>query len=338
MPQFADPNTYRPQWRNLAVGAALFTIGLAKKDLLADSLVDGVAKAFGHTGGMPFCYAWVGALSYSLQLYFDFSGYSDMACGLAVLFGLRFPANFNSPYRAACMIDFWQRFHMTLTRYLTLYLFNPVALWVSRYRMAHGKSVSRKAIATAGGFLSMIAFPTFYTMGLAGVWHGAGLTFLVFGLLHAAYITINHAWRSFGPRVPKTEPHPVLRFATTLAKMALTYLAVVVAQVVFRADSLHTAFRFLGGMIGLYGFRPEPGQVSTVKVILLLGFFSIVWLMPNSLQILGRFQPTLSDIRPDSPISFQARANIGWGIALGVLALFALLAITGTTEFIYFRF
>jgi alginate O-acetyltransferase complex protein AlgI len=134
MPQFADPETYPFRLKNIALGATLFVIGLAKKDFIADSLAPQANAIFGNSANFSMIEAWTGALSYSLQLYFDFSGYSDMAIGLALLFGVRFPANFDSPYRAASIIDYWQRFHMTLTRYITLYVFNPISLWVSRQR------------------------------------------------------------------------------------------------------------------------------------------------------------------------------------------------------------
>jgi alginate O-acetyltransferase complex protein AlgI len=336
MPQFANPATFRFRWENLAVGAALFSIGLAKKLLIADQLIWNINLAFDVPQGPGFLAAWDGALSFSLQLYFDFSGYSDMACGLAILFGLRFPANFNSPYRAESIIDFWQRWHMTLTRYLTLYLYNPVALWVSRRRVAQGKSVSRKAISTLEGFLSMIALPTFYTMALAGIWHGAGLTFLVFGLLHATYLTINHAWRSFGRRVADQVLHPVHAALITCGKIALTYVAVVVAEVVFRATTVHHALNFLGGMAGLHGRNGYEG--GKTHFLLLAAAFAMVWTMPNSLQILDRFTPTLTKIKLDSLIVFQWKPNLAWAVIFALLAATAFMYVTGTTEFLYFRF
>ena len=348
MPQFADSKAYRFEWDNIAVGVALFVIGLTKKVVIADYFINTVADAFADVHGLPLFPAWDGALCYSLQLYFDFSGYSDMACGLALMFGIRFPANFNSPYRAASIIDFWQRWHMTLTRYLTLYLYNPIALWVSRRRVAQGKSVSRKAIATPSGFLSMIALPTFFTMFLAGVWHGAGLTFIIFGLLHALYLTINHAWRSFGPRIPEKPPHPAMHLIATVAKVALTYLAVLVAQVFFRASNVHTAFRLLAGMTGVYGFSVHaPNEVTVdvttphlaaMHVVFLFVLFLVAWFMPNSLQIVSKFNPTLSDIRPDSPVAFRGNRSVYWALGLGFVSAIALLEITGMTEFLYFRF
>jgi alginate O-acetyltransferase complex protein AlgI len=340
MPQFADPKTFQFRWRNMAVGSTLFIIGLTKKVVIADHFVGAVSATFAAVHQLPMVSAWQGVLSYSLQLYFDFSGYSDMACGLALLFGLRFPANFNSPYRAASIIDYWQRWHMTLTRYLTLYLYNPVALWVSRRRLAQGKAVSKKAISTPGGFLSMIAFPTFYTMILAGIWHGAGLQFLIFGLLHATYLTINHAWRSFGPRVPATPPHPVLRIAADFAKIALTFFAVLLAQVFFRAPSVHDAVAILRDMAGVHGLLDPsiPHRQVAETGLLLVTLFLIVWTMPNSLQILDRFEPTLSKLKFDSPLSFSWQPNLAWAFGVAIGAAVALLAVTGMTEFIYFRF
>jgi D-alanyl-lipoteichoic acid acyltransferase DltB (MBOAT superfamily) len=346
MPQFANPETYRLHFRNLAVGSTLFVMGLAKKVLFADHFAPFVGIVFSHPHDLGFFHAWEGVLSYSLQLYFDFSGYSDMACGLALLFGLRFPANFNSPYRAPNIIDFWQRWHMTLTRYITLYIFSPIALWVSRRRIAQGKSVAKKAISTPGGFLSMIALPTFFTMLLAGVWHGAGPTFLVFGLLHATYLIINHAWRSFGPRVPVQPPHPVLRVITDVAKIVLTYLAVVLAEIVFRAASLHDALRILHEMTGLDGFsyHGDPATVAEwdgstiVNPLLFFGLFGVVWFMPNSLQILDKFEPTLSKIVTGSLIRFEWRPTLAWSVMVGAVAVLTLLAATGMTEFLYFRF
>ncbi len=190
------------------------------------------------------------ALCYSLQLYFDFSGYSDMAIGLARMFNMRFPLNFNSPHKAASIIDHWQRWHMTLSRYLALYLYSPIALGVTRWRAKRGLGIARSAQATLGGFLSMVMFPTVVVMGLAGIWHGDGLQFLIFGLLHGTYLTINHAFRVFRPVHAKARAEGRLEHCS---KVLLTYLSVLVASVFFRAPSVHSATTLLQGMIGLHG-------------------------------------------------------------------------------------
>jgi alginate O-acetyltransferase complex protein AlgI len=343
MPQFADPDTYRLKIDKLAAGAMLFIMGLTKKLCVADQIRPAVVRLFTPGIDITFSNAWMGILAYSMQLYFDFSGYSDMAIGLALMFGVRFPLNFNSPYRAACIIDFWQRWHMTLTRYLTLYLYNPVTVWITRRRMAQGKPISGSGAKDLAGFSSMVMFPLFYTMILAGIWHGAGLQFFIFGLLHAAYLTINHGWRAFGPK-EKAGGSAFARRLTLVGEIALTYLAVLVAQVFFRSSSASEAIHILSAMAGFpqpglpLGYAPELPLEGRGMPLRLAVLFPIVWFLPNSAQILHRFQPTLSKLRMDSPIQFEWRPNLGWALAIAVMASADILLVTGTTEFLYFRF
>ena len=185
MPQFAQPENYRFKAENLSVGAILFVIGLAKKVLLADGIAPYADAGFAAPGELQFFGSWGASLCYALQLYFDFSGYSDMALGLAKMFGIRFPLNFNSPYKAGNIIEFWARWHMTLTRYITAYLYYPVAVAVNQWRTNRNLPVGSAGLKTAGGFAGSIALPTLFTMTLAGVWHGAGFQFVVFGLPRA---------------------------------------------------------------------------------------------------------------------------------------------------------
>ncbi|MGG1947195.1 MBOAT family O-acyltransferase [Trinickia sp. NRRL B-1857] len=206
MTQFAQGETYRLRAENISIGASVFTIGLAKKLLLADPIAPYADAGFAAPGALGALPAWGTALAYALQLYFDFSGYSDMAVGLAKMFGVRFPLNFNSPFKAASIIDFWQRWHMTLTRYLTAYLYYPLSMRINRRRASRGLPIGRAAQGSPSGFAATIAVPTFYTMGLAGIWHGAGLQYLIYGLLHAAYLTVNHAWRNW--RASRGGPAP----------------------------------------------------------------------------------------------------------------------------------
>jgi alginate O-acetyltransferase complex protein AlgI len=361
MPQFADPSTYRLKIENITVGATLFIMGLFKKVVIADRFAPLANDLFANPQGIGFFHAWYAAFTYAMQLYFDFSGYSDMAVGLARLFGVVFPANFDSPFRAPCTIEFWQRWHMSLTRYLTQYLYSPVALWVTRRRMAQGKPIAKKGISTLEGFLSMIAFPTFFTMGLIGIWHGAGIQFLIFGLLNGFYLTVNHAWRSFGPRAP-ADLHPAARALIDAGKIWLTFLAFVVSLIFFRSASVAEGVHFINAMVGRCGlFNQASYAGSTPDLIDVLfhpglhlgGFdmhqqaahfaalafaFLVVWTLPNTLLMLRHYHPTLSKIHPDSPISLAWRPTLAWGLVIGVAATVALLALTGNTVFLYFQF
>ncbi len=327
MPQFAEPGNFRPIGTNIAVGLGFFTLGLLKKCLLADPTGVVVAPGFAHAAALPLFASWQVALSYSLQLYFDFSGYSDMAVGLARMFNLRFPVNFNSPYKARSVIEYWQRWHITLTRYLTQYLFNPMAMALLRRRAARGLPVGRAAQATAAGFAVTLALPLCVTMGLAGVWHGAGWTFLVFGLLHGVYLSVNHAWRIAAPATAR----PGAAFS-----VGLTYLAVLAGAVIFRAPDLSTAFDLLTGMVGMHGMGwaipvDGKGQGRLVLDIVWLGLlYAIVWGAPNTQEILGEAQSRASAMR--------WRLSLPWALGFGVAAAVGLLSIGGTGEFLYFRF
>ena len=356
MPQFAQPANRRLQAANLAPGLTLFILGMVKKVILADPLAAKIAIGFSHAASLKLAAAWTNALCYSFQLYFDFSGYSDMACGLAIMFNVRFPPNFNSPYKARNIIEFWQRWHMSLTRYLNQYLYNPIAIAARRRRIARGLPMTRKALNSPAAFVPMIAWPTLATMALAGIWHGAGLQFLVFGLLHGAYLTINHAWRIFGPKPTATERSRWQRMATVAWQVSLTFLAVLIGQVFFRAGSITEALDLLAGMAGLHGViapsTAAAGGSKLAQVQAMLGlelddykrcaklviFFAMAWFLPNSLQIMAAANPVIGGAIKPAPKSFLWHPSLHWAVASGVLAAFAVLPLGGTTEFLYFQF
>ena len=364
-PQILDPATYRIKSLNLAAGFTYFVLGLSKKLLLADPISQLADRGFLAPRFLPFTHSWLVALDYAAQLYFDFSGYSDMAIGLAFMFGLKFPLNFDSPYRSPNIISYWQRFHMTLTRYLTLLLFNPFALWVTRRRMARGK-VTRSKQMTAGAFASTIAAPTVYTMTLAGVWHGAGLKYLIFGLLHAFYLCVNHAWRAFGPKAP-AEPRPAAaRFAITTGQVMLTFVCVVAAQMFFRAGSVDDALSMLAAMTGGHGFDPVHVSHSVVHrlgglgdwlvrsgwlseatdvrgphledFLATLGCFLIIFLAPNTQQIMCRYQPYLAKVEPYKPLPLTWSPTIPWALVVAALLVMDVLSLRSSTVFLYFQF
>ncbi len=331
MPQLAEERRFDLSSGDLLLGLSWFATGLAKKTIIADRLASVVEPFFRHVPHLSMSESWIAALTYSMQLYFDFSGYSDMAIGLARMFSIEFPLNFNSPYKASSIIDFWARWHMTLTRYLTLYIYNPLALAVNRSRQKQGKPVSRKAQRTAGGFAAMIAWPTFATMLLAGIWHGAGPQFLVFGLLHGSYITVNHAWRGYthqwkGTRTSKWWAHP--------GSVALTYVCVLIGQIVFRASTLKDAGTLLGNMTGLH--RASIGHALPPVSWSLLILFPVVWFLPNTQQLLK--QVVDGTQRTGLWRHLQYSPSWGWSLSMGLLLLAAILFSSDYATFLYFQF
>ncbi|HLJ21903.1 MAG TPA: MBOAT family protein [Stellaceae bacterium] len=324
MPQFAQARTYRPSASNFAVGLSIFFIGLAKKTAIADGFSPFVAHVFegARQGATPgFAEAWSGALAYTLQLYFDFSGYSDMAIGLARILGVKMPLNFLSPYKAADIVDFWRRWHMTLSRFLRDYLYIPLG--------GNRRGKPRR-------YLNLMI-----TMALGGLWHGAGWTFAAWGTLHGFYLVANHAWRAAAGRLG-------LRARSTLWSRGLarlvTFLAVVVGWVVFRADTLASAIRVLVGMTGAAGLAARLTPVHWNELYPRLAVcLLIVWLAPNTQQIMARYTPSL----PIDPALLRARVpgfvvrwrqSLPWAYASAAVACVGILWLGHVTEFLYFRF
>ncbi len=338
VPQFGAPSMFRPRAENFAVGLTIFAIGLCKKAVLADGIAAYATPVFGAaaTGAHPdLVTAWGGALSYTFQLYFDFSGYSDMAIGAARLFGIVLPLNFNSPYKAENISDFWRRWHMTLSRFLRDYLY--IALGGNR----HG---------TARRYLNLFA-----TMFLGGLWHGAGWQFALWGALHGVYLGINHAWRAVVPAaIAATRGY-------RLAAWALTFLVVAIAWVPFRAADLASAGRMLDGMAGANGvslpaamaarFGPLGPALHRAGVGFDLGggaqlaltwgwiaaLFAIARFCPNTQEIMGRFSPAL-DFVARGPIRPQWRPSTRWAWASAAIAVLGVLSLTRVSEFLYFQF
>jgi D-alanyl-lipoteichoic acid acyltransferase DltB (MBOAT superfamily) len=366
MPQF-ERASCRFNAEGFAAGATLFVVGLFKKVVLADGIAAYATPLFNAaaTGtSISLLGAWIAALGFLLQLYFDFSGYSDMALGLARMVGVRLPPNFDSPLKARSIIDFWLRWHMTLTRFLTAYLYNPLVLWLTRRRAASGKALLGGRATTLGAFMALLAGPTLLTMFVSGLWHGAGYLFVAWGLLHGVYLSINHAWRIFGARLVGDR---VVRAKPGVPAFLLTFVCVVVSMVLFRAPNGAAAGSILKGMVGLNGIGLPPvlfDRVATLAaplqgvvyasqemsatdlvsamawVVALLGG---VLMLPNTLQFLDRFEPALSGARPIGDIAWLRRTlvwspTLAWVTALSVLAIVAVLRIGGQSEFLYWQF
>ncbi len=367
MPQFQRAPC-RFDAENLSVGLTLFVFGLFKKVYLADGIAPTVNSLFEQAAAgeaISLVPAWMAAIGFTLQIYFDFSGYTDMALGIARAFGIRLPPNFDSPLKATSIIDFWLRWHMTLTRFLTAYIYNPLALTLTRRRLARGRPAYGVRDATLGAFVYLLMFPTLLTMLVSGVWHGAGYLFIVWGLLHGVYLTINHAWRQIGPRLFRDRE----RYARFMrpAGWTLTFVSVAVSMVIFRAASVDAAVNLLKGLFGVNGIAlpgslydrvgPLARWLETIAAttgtgddvnyialglwIALLG--AIAFLAPNSLQILARYEPALgfkprtAGITPGR-VSLAWSASPAWAILLSVLAVTAIFRLSGPSEFLYWQF
>ena len=306
IPQFERKETKRPDPHLILCGLIIFAIGLFKKTCLADSIQPLVSLAFGPSAP-SFDQAWIGALAYTFQLYFDFSGYSDMAIGISLMFGIFLPLNFNSPYKATSIIDFWRRWHMTLSQFLRDYLY--ISLGGNR----------------RGRVLRYVNL--MITMLLGGLWHGAAWTFVAWGALHGVYLCINHAWNNYGPSVaPRFIP------LANIAGLILTFLAVVIAWVFFRADNIDSAYYVLSKMADPTNIAFGRGEIAYSAFII---FYAVLaWFAPNTQEIMGY----------DHERRLVGEKLAAWRLrplflyATAAVLAFGILGIQQHSEFIYFRF
>jgi alginate O-acetyltransferase complex protein AlgI len=306
VPQLREPPT-RDVWEDLSVGWTIFVIGLAKKTF-ADRYVPMVDAAFSASANAPTIYAaWMGTLGYTLQIYFDFSAYSDMAIGIARMFGIVFPENFRSPYKAASIIEFWRCWHMTLSRFLRDYLYIPLG---------------GNRNGPARHYLNILI-----TVTLGGLWHGANWTYIAWGALHGLFLVVNHLWRNLSPSV---------RIPTALS-IALTFLCVTVAWVLFRATDFAQAAAILQTMVGA-GAKPAwASDVRALDLLLVLLGLVFVWSAPNTQEIMQRYQPVLGKQtwRP-TPLTWAPTPRYALATAL-VFAL-CLTQVSAAKVFLYWNF
>ncbi len=249
MPQFSDAANRHPRVVNIAEGLFIFAIGLFKKAVIADTFAVWVTEGFSHPDALHFTDAWITSLSYTFQLYFDFSGYTDMAIGAALLFNIRLPQNFDSPYKATSIQDFWRRWHITLSRFLRDYIYIPLG--------GNRKSEPRTYYNLMTTFL------------LGGIWHGAGWTFLFWGALHGAALVLHRLWKKAG----KTMPMILAWF--------VTFMFVNISWVFFRAKDFHDAFSVLRGMSGYNGLS----GYDTMALAYIAAAFAVVLFFHNSNQL-----------------------------------------------------
>lgn len=308
IPQFSRLRNFVFSHKNFAMGIGFFVIGLFKKVIIADTLSPWVKIAFINAQELTLIDAWVGAISYTFQLYFDFSGYSDMAIGLGLMFNFKLPINFNSPYKSKSIIEFWRRWHMTLSLFLKNYLYIP--LGGNKY--GNLKRMRNLII----------------TMLLGGLWHGAGWTFIIWGGLHGIFLAINHFWRKLNKSLPNK------------ISWILTFTCVIVAWVFFRANNIHDAISIVHAMFGFKGTAipiQYTGKLHTLlpmftyknlyienlnrQIAILSVLLIIVLKAPNTQEIMKNFKPK----------SYLA-------VIMVIMAIASLLTINKVSEFLYFQF
>ncbi|MGC4121421.1 MAG: MBOAT family O-acyltransferase [Myxococcales bacterium] len=311
---------FRPDRRNLAIGASYFVIGLFKKVVVADSIAPWVGPVYdAHGGGAGALLAWQATVAYSLQLYFDFSGYSDMAIGLARLFNFRFPVNFNSPYKATSVIDFWRRWHMSLSRFLREYLY----------------------FSLGGGRRGPVRRYTnlMLTMLLGGLWHGAGWGFVLWGGLNGLFLMVNHGFRWLRGAGESEDDAPRGHWLATEASVLLTFVAIMFSRVFFRAPDLDSALAVLKSLLG---FGPEAAAVASLAPwLVLVGLWIACRVLPNSQELLAGLEPqaTATTTRLSAaPAWLRWSLTPRWAAVTALLAGVALLNLDRVSAFLYFQF
>ncbi len=332
IPQLNNDKIYKFDYRNFAPGLTIFFIGLFKKVMIADKLALIAIPVFGsaETGyAITFFEAWIGVLAYTLQIYFDFSGYSDMAIGLGRMFNIKLPYNFNSPYKSTSIIEFWRRWHITLSRFLRDYLYIP--LGGNRFG-----NISR--------YKNLLL-----TMFLGGLWHGAGWTFVLWGVLHGVYLTINHLWRQIYNDNYNNKYY-------TFISWILTMLSIMIAWVFFRAESFSGAINILTGMFGANGFiLPEYYQIKlptlVASLVTLLGvsfgyvsyiinkydFIMLIVLIFSVLKLPNSQEIVFGEVSYQG-IIFKWKPNLLWALFTVLITVFSIMSLNRVSEFLYFQF
>jgi D-alanyl-lipoteichoic acid acyltransferase DltB (MBOAT superfamily) len=344
IPQYSKLKGKRFSFENLSIGVSIFSIGLFKKVVLADTSAhwaDPLFTAAANGTVLSFAESWIAALAFTFQIYFDFSSYSDMAIGIARMFGIILPLNFLSPYKATSIIEFWRRWHMTLSRFLRDYLYYPLG------GNKHGK---------ARRYLNLGI-----VMLLGGLWHGAAWTFVAWGALHGFYLVVNHAWRAFAHRSQVTTNAELSR--------TITFVAVIFSWVLFRAQDFPSAVSIFKSMVGMNGlslgkslglkagtFAPALANYGVVfnglfsNGIMPDRDFALAWMILLIIFVIKA--PATHDIFPncalepdgDSPVEtsrisrFVWHRQMAWGIGTGLMIFLSLQQFSKVTPFLYFQF
>lgn len=308
MEQFSDKKSYRINYEHISQGLLIFAIGLFKKVAIADTFAEWANAGYSDVGGLSLVDSWITTLSYTLQLYFDFSGYSDMAIGLALLFNIRLPLNFNSPYKARDIQDFWRRWHITLSHFLTTYIYIPL-----------GGNRKGKVRTYVNIFIIFL---------VSGIWHGAGWTFLIWGVMHGLASIICRYWKLAGFKM------------NAILAWVVTFLFVHFAWVFFRALTFADAISVLKAMFGFNGtglpgglarvfteldkswFTSFPFQAHSVELAVTLGIgLLITWFAKNSTEIM-----------------YETKRNLIMAVFAAALLFYSVMQLQEVSEFLYFNF
>ena len=303
MPQFANLRNKVFSYRNMSQALFLFFIGLFKKVIIADALASVANTGFNSAAGLTFRDAWVTSISYTMQIYYDFSAYTDMALAASLMFNIRLPINFNSPYKALDITDFWRRWHMTLSRFLRDYVYIPLG--------GNRKGSTRT-------YLNLMA-----TFLVGGLWHGAGWTFVFWGFLHGAATIVHRFWQRLGFSLPR------------IAAWFLTFNFVNVTWVFFRAKTWGDAREVLAAMFGMKGF-----MVTTQFDKLGINFGSLVFMHVNRsiFTVLAACLFAAVALRNSNELSLRFIPNWKNAVLVIAIAFYTLLSLHNVTEFLYFNF
>ncbi len=291
IPQLRKTNFGKPTNNRIYAGLVFFCIGMFKKVMIADSISPVVGVLFDNSFYLTTLEAWTACFLYTIQLYYDFSGYSEMAVGLALMMNVKIPINFNSPYKANSIIDFWRRWHISLSYFLKEYLYFPLG-------------GSRK------GFYRKY-FNLLFTMIIGGIWHGAGFTFLIWGIMHGMFLCINHMSRYIKIVINKN------------VSWLITFLSVSISWVVFRAENVGNAWEIISSMFGLRNFSFESSHISNIEFYVIFIIIFIFWLKnaPNTRQL-----------------AITRKTSYLVSGFCSVILYLSILNFNEVTEFIYFQF
>ncbi|MFY9070907.1 MBOAT family protein, partial [Aliarcobacter butzleri] len=295
-------------YRNIALGLFIFSIGLFKKVVIADTFAVWANAGFDTATTLNLIEAWATSLSYTFQLYFDFSGYTDMAIGISLMFNIKLPINFNSPYKALSIQDFWRRWHMTLSRFLRDYLYIPLG-------------GNRK-----GNIRTYVNLITTFLLG--GLWHGAGWTFIIWGLLHGIALAIHRFWQSLGFRMNK-----ILAWFITFNFINITWIF-------FRAKDFESAMKVLGSMFSFDNVvLPNLEFINNFKLMLREIFISIG---DDPVEIISwnvlAFILVLVSKNSMSYFNGDFKANYKILFLTIICFIYGLLSLNKVSEFLYFNF